>query len=238
MVCGGGEADRFLELSLKEFKRLCDDAIIATNNATQKEKDLISKYGFWQYEDNREWGKEQNKIKDSLLLRVRRLNPDWILALDADETLPSLTRQQIEELVKEGVSFYFYVVNLWNDEEHYMRSMSFWNIRLYKNLPVAGSTFQRTPLHCGLAPPFFYKHGTYTPHIMLHRGLMKKKNRERKAERYQKYDPNAKYKSQSYYDALLMDGSGTEYKEEQVLTKLNNYCQTIKKPNEKNKRNS
>ena len=28
LVCGQGEADRYLEDTLKEFKRLCDDVVI------------------------------------------------------------------------------------------------------------------------------------------------------------------------------------------------------------------
>ena len=39
MVVGPNE--KYLEQSLKELKRLCDDAIIATNNADEKTKEII-----------------------------------------------------------------------------------------------------------------------------------------------------------------------------------------------------
>ena len=41
-----GPNERYLEKSLNEFKRLCDDAIIATNNADQKTLELIDSYGY------------------------------------------------------------------------------------------------------------------------------------------------------------------------------------------------
>ena len=41
MVCGPGEADKYLKYSLDTFKRLCDDAFIVTCNAGPKEKKMI-----------------------------------------------------------------------------------------------------------------------------------------------------------------------------------------------------
>lgn len=227
LVCGPNEADRYLEETLKDFKRLCDDAVVCLNNAGKKEEELVDKYGFWHYPDNREWGKHQNEIKDALLARVRELNPDWILPLDADETMPGLDRKALEELTANRHALYFYVVNLWNDEDHYARDLSFWNIRFYQNYEAGMSRFQRTPLHCGLAPPYFYKVGTYVPQMLFHKGLMEKSSRERKVERYNQYDPNAKYKSRLYYDALKVDSTGSSFNPDEVSAKLNDYCANL-----------
>ena len=46
-VAGNGEADRYMRATMEEFKRLCDDVIIATCNADQKTIKLIEEYGFW-----------------------------------------------------------------------------------------------------------------------------------------------------------------------------------------------
>src|SRR5690348_13125626 len=98
-IVGAGEADRYLEITLKEFKRLCDKVIIATNNATQKEKDLIERYGFEQYEDNREWGIHQPNIKMVLLARFNEYRPDRVVALDSDEQFgQKVTREVLEKL--------------------------------------------------------------------------------------------------------------------------------------------
>lgn len=230
MVCGPGEADRWLEESLDDFKRLCDDAVIVTCNSTDKEKNLIKNYGYWQYEDNREWGKNQHRIKTELLRRISILRPDWILSLDTDETVPTLDRNKLEQLTDNRISTYFYVVNLWNDFNHYSEELSFWNVRFYK-LPSAGNMqFQNTPLHCGSAPPIAWRQSprdSYVPHILLHKGLMLPTDRIRKAQRYDIYDPDAQYKGKLYYDSLRRDGKAGPYDQEQVIKKITSFCQKL-----------
>lgn len=227
MVCGPGEADRYLEASLKEMKRLCDDAIIATNNADKKTIKLIEKYGFWHYEDNREWGIHQPSIKTTLLEKVGRLNPDWIIAIDSDEVFaPEFTREEAERLANtKEVAYYFMVVNLYNDPEHFAHDVGiqrFWNIRFFRYLPEFGLTYQKTNLHCGLAPPFAYHNGWHAPFYLEHYGLMKPEDRRRKAERYKKYDPTAKFKSRVYYDDLEKDLKPRLFNRAALLEKLKN----------------
>lgn len=229
-VVGAGEADNWLEESLKEFQRLTDDAIIATCNATKKEKDLIKKYGFWQYEDNREWGKSQNRIKETLVSKIANLHPDWILALDADETVPTVDRSILESVAKGRVSTYFYVVNLINDTEHYSEPLSFWNCRYY-SLPSEGNRgFYHQPLHCGSAPAFALKQPpkeSYVPHILLHKGLMRPADRERKAVRYDQYDPHARWKGRAYYDTLRSEGRGDPFDMTEVTKKITDFCNKL-----------
>lgn len=226
LVCGPGEADRYLEATLKEFKRLCDDVIVCLCNAGPKEKKLVRKYDFRSYEDNREWGKEQPNIKTRLLKTILLLKPDWILVLDGDETLPTVTRETLESLTVGREACQFYVTNLWNDFNHYSRGLSFWNVRFYKADESKGTQFLRKQVHCGNAPPYFYTLSakkSYVPHILLHTGLMLKEDRMRKVARYQMYDPNAVHKGRDYYDALASDSSGTWYNEKEIINKLENY---------------
>jgi hypothetical protein len=227
LVCGPGEAKRYLKSTLDEFQRLCDDVIVATCNAHREDIKLIEKYDFRHYEDNREWGYHQPSIKTDLVRRIQSLKADWILALDADETVPTVTRQVLGEIGLQREAAQFYVVNLWNDEQHYMRSMAFWNVRFYKADPSKGVQFLRKPVHCGNAPPYFYTvpaRQSYVPHILLHKGLMLPGDRERKAQRYNVYDPSAEHKGREYYDALVADGTGTEYHEEEVIKKVTQFC--------------
>ena len=208
MVVGPNE--KYLTSSLDEFKRLCDDAIIATNNADENTKKIIERYNFKHYEDDREWGKEQPNIKTDLLSKAGELKPDWIIALDSDESFaPEFTREEAEKLASGNeIAFYFMVVNLYNDKEHFVHSSGiqrFWNIRFYKYLPEYGLQFQRKSLHCGLGPPIAYKFGWHAPFYLLHYGLMDREDRIRKAERYRKYDPKHIFKSGTYYDELEKD---------------------------------
>lgn len=224
-VCGPGEADRYMRKTMEEFKRLCDDVIIVTNHATQKEIDLIDEYDFKHYEDAREWGKDQPNIKTDLLKRAGELNPDWIVALDMDESFaPQVTRDVLERLGStEEIAWYFLVVNLYNDENHFAHDVGiqrFWNIRFYRFLPEFGLQFQRKSLHCGLAPPIAYKYGWHAPYYLLHYGLMKPEDRQRKIERYRQYDPNAKFKDRAYYDDLGRELKMRPFDAEGLLRKL------------------
>ena len=224
-VCGPGEYDRYLKETLNEFKRLCDDVIICTCNAGDKEKMLIRSYGFRQYSDDREWGRHQPTIKTDLLKRAVQLKMDWHLVLDMDETLPTLDRAKLEELTQGRIACQLYVTNLWNDTKHYAQALGFFNVRFYKHIPGMETQFLRKPVHCGNAPPFFYSQPpveSYVPHILLHKGLMKKKDRENKIVRYQKYDPKCIHKGEQYYEALATNFDGSEYTEEIVLQRVIN----------------
>ena len=223
MVCGPHE--KYLEATLKEFKRLCDDAVIATNNADEETKKLIRSYGFWQYEDNREWGINQPKIKTDLLTRIGRLKPDWIVALDADERLPPCCdRAQLERLGNtDEIAWYFLVVNLYNDPNHFAHDVGiqrFWNIRFFKYLPEFGLEYQKKNLHCGLAPPYAYKYGWHAPFYLEHWGLMEPEARAKRVARYQKFDPQAKFKGRQYYDDLARELKPIPLDREQLLKQL------------------
>lgn len=227
LVCGPREADRWLEETLKEFARLCDDVVVCLCHATEKEKALVARYDFRLYEDDREWGKQQPNIKTDLLRRIKKLGADYILALDADETVPSLDRAELERVAETRDALQLYVVDLWNDEAHYSKALSFWNVRGYNPNASPDTQFLRKPVHCGNAPPYFYSiraKTSYIPHILLHRGLMRRDDRLRKVARYDQYDPNAVHKSRDYYDALLEDGAGSPYAQDEVLAKLRAYC--------------
>ena len=222
-LCGPGEADRYLEETLKEFKRLTDDVIICLCNAGPKEKMLIRKYGFRSYEDNREWGYHQPSIKTDLLKRAVQLKMDWHLVLDMDETVPTVDRTILEELTQGRIACQFYVTNLWNDTKHYAQALGFFNVRFYKHIPGMETQFLRKSVHCGNAPPFFYAQPpveSYIPHLLLHKGLMTKKDRQHRVVRYQKYDPKCIHKGKQYYEALATTFAGSEYTQSIVINRI------------------
>lgn len=204
-ICGGGEANRYMEETLKEFKRLCDDTIILGNKITDSERSLIAKYKFKLVEDDREWGKLQWKMKQDFIERhVSKLvkEGDMLVCLDMDEVFcDHLTREWIEKAPLDA--YHVFVVDLWNDEEHYKPESCFWNVRIWR---WNGETkFKDKPVHCGLAPQWAYHYHRFAPFILKHYGLMKKEDRERKIKRYNKYDPKAQHLDRKYYDMLMSD---------------------------------
>lgn len=211
-VCGGGEADRYLENTLKEFKRLCDETLIVCNNCTNKEIDLINSYNFKIVIDNREWGKEQWRIKEEAVKKY--IKADWVVALDMDETFDkNFNREELEALCKKGgTGYYFYIINLYN--QGYSKKWSFFNVRLFNT--EYGLDWEKKALHCGLAPKVSYEWGNYAPFILKHYGLKDEEDRNRKVERYKKYDPNKKFKSGNYYNFLASKEVETPFNEDEL----------------------
>lgn len=218
MVVGPGEGDRWLKQVLEQRKQLVDDMVICGNNTDEKTEEIIKESGYWFYRDDREWGIHQPSIKDSLLKRVGKLKPDWIITSDADELYDSkFTRGEAERLADTGaIGYYFAVINLWNDEQHYRHDLSFWNIRYFKYTPEFGLNFERKNVHCGLAPPMQYKYGWHAPFMLKHYGLMRPEDRKKKVERYEKYDPNAVHKGREYYDSLIEEKQVVVFNEERM----------------------
>lgn len=206
-MVGPGEADRYLRRSLDQLKRLCDDVMIVLNHADEKTKKMVCEYGFLWYTDDREWGRHQPYIKEELVKRLAIFKPDWVIAMDADEMFDFIvSRETLESLaMPTQLAWYFYVVNFWNDEEHHNPGLNFWNVRFFKYDTQRGFEYEHKALHCGLAPKWAYHRGSYSPYILKHFGLMNPKDRVRKKERYDKYDPNAVHKSASYYEEIATE---------------------------------
>ena len=210
MVVGAGEADRWLEPVLQQL-HWADEVCIVMNNADRKTEDLCYKYGTILHHDNREWGKEQFRIKQDFLNTIvplltvpGRPNNLWIWCLDADEIFDQRFDRAMAEKMAAGddIAWYFWCLQLWNTDDQVRLDLSFANIRFYKVAPELGLHFLAQPLHCGLAPMYAYRHGSQSGLFFKHYGLMAAADRARKVARYDKYDPRAAFKGKVWYDGL------------------------------------
>lgn len=203
MIVGPGEGDRWLEPTLKQL--WVDNVCVLLNNADEKTKQIVEKYATFIEIDNREWGKEQWRIKQDFLTKViDHCKPDWIWTLDSDEIFdPSFTREKAEELTRgTDVAWYFWCLQLWNSDDQVRLDLSFPNIRFYKVVPEFGLHFKAASLHCGLAPMYAYQWGSQSNLYFKHYGLMKAEDRAKKVARYEKYDPRAQFKAKDWYLGL------------------------------------
>lgn len=233
-VCGGGESQRYLKETLEEFKRLCDDVIILGNNLTENDKAMIESYQFKIYNDNREWGKLQWKIKEDFLkTQVAKLaqNGDMMVCLDMDELFCShLTKDWLAKAPLDA--YHVFVVDMWNDKEHYKPESCFWNVRIWR---WNGQTkFKEKPVHCGLAPEWTYHYHRFAPFLLKHTGLMKKEDRINKIARYEKYDPNAIYLEKRFYN-MLKEDKAKEFDENKLCLQIEKEVESYKQqaPREK-----
>lgn len=223
-ICGKDEP--YLEATLNEFARLCDEVIICLNNAGPWEKELITARGFSIVEDNREWGKMQYQIKEDFVKKhVAPLKPDLCVCIDMDEVFDkNLTKEGLYELYKRPFeAFYFRIINLWDDG--YNPDRSFWNIRAWKFLPPL--TWPKKNLHCGLAPEWTWGRAYYVPYILKHYGLKEKERRQKKSERYKKYDPQAKFITKEYYDSLLSNPHVLPFDEDKLHQEVVDFVVSI-----------
>lgn len=236
-ICGPGEASRYMRETLDEFARLCDDVFICLNGPEDAdlsaEEALIDEYGFRRVRNTAEWGKLQWKIKQEFLDQfVRKIanDGDIVIALDMDERFDRhLTREWL--LSMEFDAYHTFVVDLWNDELHYKPESCFWKVQIFRwNGDVA---FKTKPLHCGLVPLWAASHNRYAPFLQIHKGLMTKESRQRKIERYEKYDPRQQHLGKQYYWMLHSD-TAAPFDEEQLHATIEAEVSTYKQTKPRN----
>jgi hypothetical protein len=206
LIVGTGEIDRYLHRVVLRLKELADNFVIGLNATDQETISYVSGIENSTILDlrDKEWGKEQWKMKELLFNKIR--DTDWVICVDADEVL-EVTRKQLEELTeREEIAYTFYCKHLW-DNDSQMRNDGGWggfrNVRFYKYLPELYQGFQKTSLHCGLAPIYAYKWCADAEYSFLHYGYMKESDRLKKVQRYNKYDPNKRMRNPGWYDSIL-----------------------------------
>lgn len=234
LVVGTDSVNRYLKRTIKRLESLCDVIVVGCNardKATQQylaNHPLIKAYDFI----DREWGKEQWKIKEELVRYcLAKENPDWVICVDDDEILDKkFTRDKAEELADRGeIAYTFYCVHLW-DKEDQMRVDGHWfgfrNVRYYKFIPEAGLSFKKTALHCGLAPLYAYNWCADSEFHFKHLGYLKPEHRKKKIARYKKYDPQGQYISKEYYNSIPEQPKLQKFDEDKFCLQYN-----PKKPN-------
>lgn len=218
-LVGPGEAGRYMRETLECFKRLCDEVILLVNNADQAEIDLINEYGFKYRLDRRTWGEHQWRIKQDFIERdIKQLanEGDVLVCLDMDEVLSErCTKEWLLEAPLDA--YHVFVVDLWNDPQHFKPESCFWNVRIWK---WNGETkYKAKPVHCGLAPEWTYHYHRHAPFLLLHKGLMAEEDRLRKIKRYEKYDPHAEHLDKQYYD-MLKSNTARPFDEEAMADQI------------------
>jgi len=228
MVIGKGEGDRWLRQALIDIM-WCDEICVCLNfreGEDKKTEKICEERKCRIYYDDRVWGKDQWKIKEDFFNKfVKKFDPTWIIAKDADEIFDKkFGRDQAIELAeKGGTGYQFYVINLYDDG--YCKRQSFWNMRMWQYKEEWGSRWQRRNLHCGLYPIHNYRYSNFAPFILLHYGLQSKEDRQRKVERYKKFDPQCRWMrmNESYYKFLESKTEVDKFDEDELHKKAVDY---------------
>lgn len=202
------EADRWLETVLKQMS-ICDRIVILDDHSTDNTPEICAKYGEVFYSDKPLWEKDEVRQRKLLWELVNPKVGDWILCLDADETIPDieLLPEKIEladALGCDGLSFKLY--DMWN-ETHY-RDDDLWCAHYGSWIMCVKFTDRdykwcEKPLHCGRFPENAVTLLGETNLKLQHWGWSKPEDRKIKFDRYIKSDPNGEYGNLKQYLSIM-----------------------------------
>ena len=110
---------RFIEQSLKSVVDICSDIVVLDNNSSDDTVEICS--GFDKVdiiEEKRDLPYDEVREKNIILEKARKLDPDFILAVDGDEIfMPHASEVLFEELsiiYPDSDVFEFQFLTLWN----------------------------------------------------------------------------------------------------------------------------
>ena len=153
-----------------------------------------------------EWKLRKMQWKQTL-----KLNPDWILNLDADEVFEPKFVQKLPYLLKDpSVDVYnFRLFDMWDDENTF-RSDAFWHahkgfmpalVRYQKRFCYR---FKHSAHDCGRFPKNIrYMDCINSPIRIKHLGWLRKEDREKKFQNYLTVDKNEKCGNMAKYQSIM-----------------------------------
>lgn len=213
MMLVRNEADRYLTRVLDHLSQYVDNIVIFDDASTDNTPDICESYnkatvirlnnhGF-----ANEWVLRKFCWDETL-----KTNPDWILAIDADEIFEDKAITEMRRIIEipnvDAWSFRLY--DLWGSEEYY-RDDNFWcahnqyRIFLIKNLPNVNYVWSMMPVHCGRVPcNIGYAHRIAQSDLRLkHYGWANADEHIKKFNRYMEWDGQGRYGNLAQYYSIL-----------------------------------
>mgnify|MGYP005849262993 CR=1 FL=1 len=175
---------------LKHLKKICDDIVVCDCESTDNSVEIAKKFTSHILHEPNDF-KRELFAKQKMLDYVLKLNPDWIVWLDADEVFDREGELGgIRRLClygdKNGIDgFSFKEYNLWKDKEKYRIDELFakgWFVRLWKN-----NGFLKFKLREGLhnrGYPLGLRNIKRANIKVIHYGFLTPELREEKYQRY------------------------------------------------------
>lgn len=219
------EKDRYLEQVIRQMASVCTHLVVFDDNSTDGTPELIEDIA-------REYGVPlamsrgtQCMWTTNELLRRKQVwdmatsiceDGDWILSLDADETitniedLPRLIEfaEDMPDVVAIGTPLYdMWTPTHYRDDELWCGHKRDW-FMCVRYLKDKQYTWRGTPLHCHRIPIDAHLGGRVikTPSMVVrHWGWAKPEDREVKYKRYMECDPKGEYGNLAQYLSILDD---------------------------------
>lgn len=207
------EADRWLRQVLEQMGQVCDKIIVLDDCSTDITPEICREYGAEVYYSDRSyWGMDELKQRKLLwhLATQEAKDGDWILCLDADETIANIERLPVAIKIADqnggnGIAFALY--DMWSPT-HY-REDEMWNAHLrdwvmcVKVNKQQDYMWRKTPLHCGRFPLNACNAVVNAGLKIQHWGWSRPEDRQMKYQRYVGADPEGKSGSLAQYESIL-----------------------------------
>lgn len=221
------EADRYLELVLKELSEFVDEIVIVDDassdgtaklcRAFPKVKTLVT---LDESRFHREW-----ELRLFLWQLACSTNPDWLLSVDADELYEDKAKTSMRDLMNQDrydwVGFRFF--DFWGGTTHY-REDQYWQIHrrhtrtLVRYIPGFYYFFPRMEHHVPRLPLSYAALPGFLAELKVkHYGwAISKEERYRKFLRYMERDPNGEWGDLEHYKSILDENPNlVEWKEDE-----------------------
>lgn len=207
------EAGRYLEKVLEQMRSVCDRIIVLDDHSTDDTPEICRSYGAEVfYSDRSYWGSDELRQRKFLweLATHGAGDGDWILCLDADETIPNIELlpeklKQAEQYSCDGLGFNLY--DMWSPT-HY-RDDALWSahtrdwVMCVRYDASREYIWRNTTLHCGRFPVNACTRIGQTGMALQHWGWSLPEDRKEKFERYMRADPEGKNGILAQYRSIL-----------------------------------
>lgn len=216
MMLTHNETGRYLERVVKNTLSFADELVILDDHSDDFEymKGMLFDNSF--IDGNRIHIKQaENSWENESALRVELFqfaltrNPDWVIAVDADELFEPRLADKVQEYMRSRynwIAFRFF--DMWNDEGHYRDDEGFkagpYGPRMFRVKGIDKFQWSDRRRHCGSIPANLLElPGMKSDIRVKHLGWLKESDRLRKYKERVAEDPNGKYLARERYEAIL-----------------------------------
>jgi len=215
MMIVRNEADRYLNRCLQSLTELADEIIILDDASSDNTREICR--GFHQVKlycrENSLFLQDEALLRWELWEHTAASNPQWILAIDADEFLEKKAVRELPYLLKQNYfsALGFRLFDCWAGEEYY-RMDGLWNpwlrgysIYIVRYSPLLSADWPSLKFHCGRLPQAYRKLPSLETDLRIkHLGWSNPAEIKTKYQRAVEQDPAYLYMSREHYESILL----------------------------------